>query len=322
MRQTNPLHLDLRDSLSRYVAEIAMIPLLTLDEEKAVVKEVRAGNEAAQDKLVRSNLRLVVALAQRFSGYGVPVADLVSEGNLGLMRAAELFDPRFETRFSTYAVFWIKQKIQRAVLNQSQTVRLPAWKAHRLQKLQKVNRLLAQEMGHEPTIEELADALELQRGQVEKVRGERLEVVSLDGTPHENSEESLNLGQTLPDERMSSPSQQVAQRDMLETMLVSLNELEDRELNILALRFGLTGGPVQSFHEIGARFNVSREWIRRLQEGALVKMYRALADPRPAPPEHEKRRVIKKIFSRLRRLTGQTPRLEMSMSLGLALAVV
>jgi hypothetical protein len=121
---------------------------------------------------------------------------------------------------------------------------------------------------------------------------------------------------------MSSPSQQVAQRDMLETMLVSLNELEDRELNILALRFGLTGGPVQSFHEIGARFNVSREWIRRLQEGALVKMYRALADPRPAPPEHEKRRVIKKIFSRLRRLTGQTPRLEMSMSLGLALAVV
>jgi RNA polymerase primary sigma factor len=294
-----------RDSLSRYVSEIAMIPLLTPEQEIDLARRIRQGDEEARNELVKSNLRLPVILAQRYSGFGVPVADLVAEGNLGLMRAAELFDSKFEAKFGTYATFWVKQKIQRAIINQSQSVRLPVWKVHRLRRMQRMTNLLAQQIGHEPSIEELASALELEREHVEEVRREKVDVQSIDTNSRDEAENAPTLAQTLSDENADNPSHVLAQKDMVEALLVSLHDLEDRELRILSMRFGLTGEEEQSLNEIGARFHVSREWIRRLQEVALVKLRRALTDYRSPKRQDEKRRMLKRVISRIQKLTGQ-----------------
>jgi len=225
------------------------------------------GDAAARERIVLSHLPLVVRIACGYVGYGLPLADLISEGNLGLLRAAELFNPAFGVPFATYAGVWIKQRIHRAITAQAKVVRIPVWRSQRLRKLDRLHRDLEQELGRDATLGDLAERIGLREEDVAQIAQERLEVESIDA-PETFRE---------PADPAATPGEALSRGELLEEVIACLHGLDDMELHILSLKYGLAGHhPPQSYRAMAERFGKSREWIRRIGERAMAKVAASL----------------------------------------------
>ena len=272
-------------SLKIYLREISKTPLLTVEEEVALALRIKRGDAEARTQMIRANLRLVVKIAQDYASYGLPVTDLISEGNIGLMKAVERFDPAKGGKLSTYAAWWIKQSIKRALANQSKTIRLPVHMVDKIAKMRRIAVLLAEALGREPTDEELAEEIGLPNRKMALLRQAAQRPTSLDSpiNPGEAGEFSEVVGDVLA----SNPHDTLADKNMFKELDELLKTLDERERQIIDVRFGLTGGIPLTLEEVGRQFGVTRERIRQLQNSALVKMRKALRkkdNPHPGLP--------------------------------------
>ena len=262
--------LNVDDPVKMYLKEIGKIPLLTADEEVALAKRMEAGDNYAKKRLAETNLRLVVSIAKRYVGRGMQFLDLIQEGNLGLMKAVEKFDYKRGFKFSTYATWWIRQAITRAIADQARTIRIPVHMVETINKLVRIERQLIQELGRDPTNEEIAKEMGIEVEKVREVRKIAQEPVSLE-TPI-GEEEDSHLGDFIEDETAVAPDEAAnftMLREQLNEILATLN---DRERKVLELRFGLTDGTPRTLEEVGKEFNVTRERIRQIEAKALRKL--------------------------------------------------
>ncbi|MCD6183794.1 MAG: RNA polymerase sigma factor RpoD [Thermovirga sp.] len=262
--------LPLSDPVRMYLREIGKIPLLTPEEEVELAKRVEAGDPEAKAKLIEANLRLVVSIAKKYIGRGMLFLDLIQEGNLGLIRAVEKFDYRKGFKFSTYATWWIRQAITRAIADQARTIRIPVHMVETINKLIRVSRQLVQQLGREPTAEEIAAEMGIAPEKVEDIHRIAQEPVSLE-TPI-GEEEDSELGDFLEDKDIPSPEEAAASQLLREQLDEMLEELTDREREVLRLRFGLEDGHPYTLEEVGRRFGVTRERIRQIEAKALRKL--------------------------------------------------
>ena len=262
--------LPLSDPVRMYLREIGKIPLLTPEEEVELAKGVEAGHAPSKAKLVEANLRLVVSIAKKYIGRGMLFLDLIQEGNLGLIRAVEKFDYRKGYKFSTYATWWIRQAITRAIADQARTIRIPVHMVETINKLIRVSRQLVQRLGREPTAEEIATEMEIPAERVEEIQRIAQEPVSLE-TPI-GEEEDSQLGDFLEDKDLPSPEEAAASQILREQLEEMLEDLTDREREVLRLRFGLEDGHPHTLEEVGRRFGVTRERIRQIEAKALRKL--------------------------------------------------
>ena len=258
------------DPVRMYLKEIGKIPLLTADEEIELAKRIEQGDIEAKQALASANLRLVVSLAKKFVNRGMQFLDLIQEGNLGLMRAVEKFDYRRNFKFSTYATWWIRQAITRAIADQARTIRIPVHMVETINKLVRVNRQLLQELGREPRPDELAKAMDTTEEKVREIMKIAQEPVSLE-TPI-GEEEDSHLGDFIADESERSP-QEAAEAEILKEEIESvLDTLTGREKTVIKLRFGLIDGQPRTLEDVGREFNVTRERIRQIEGKALRKL--------------------------------------------------
>ncbi|MCX6874837.1 MAG: RNA polymerase sigma factor RpoD/SigA [Verrucomicrobia bacterium] len=261
-------------SLRIYLREISQTPLLTVEEEVLLAERIKAGDPEARVQMIRANLRLVVKIAQDYASYGMPVTDLISEGNIGLMKAVERFDPDKGGKLSTYAAWWIKQSIKRALANQSNAIRLPVHMVAKIAKMRRIAVLLTETLGREPTDEELADEVGLPRRKLTMLKQASQRPTSLDSPI--NDGESTEYGEVIGDERATNPLEALSDKNMFGELDGLLDILDERERRIIDVRFGLTGCMPLTLEEVGRQFGVTRERIRQLQNSALVKMREAL----------------------------------------------
>ncbi len=262
-------------SLKLYLREISKTPLLTAEEELNLSERIKNGDEEARSHMIRANLRLVVKIAQDYANYGMPVTDLISEGNIGLMKAVERFDPEKGGKLSTYAAWWIKQSIKRALANQSKTIRLPVHMVDKIAKMRRISVILTEAMGREPTDEELADEIGLPHHKLAMLRQASHRPTSLDAPINEG--EATEYGEVISDERATSPLDMLADKNLHSQIDGLLSVLDERERRIIDERFGLSGRKELTLEEVGREFGVTRERIRQLQNSALIKMRRALS---------------------------------------------
>ena len=262
--------LPLSDPVRMYLREIGKIPLLTSEDEVMLAKGVEMGDNSCKDKLVEANLRLVVSIAKKYIGRGMLFLDLIQEGNLGLIRAVEKFDYHKGYKFSTYATWWIRQAITRAIADQARTIRIPVHMVETINKLIRVSRQLVQRLGREPTAEEIAKNMEVDPNRVEEIQRIAQEPVSLE-TPI-GEEEDSQLGDFLEDKDLPSPEEAAASQILREQLDEMLDDLTDREREVLRLRFGLEDGHAHTLEEVGRRFGVTRERIRQIEAKALRKL--------------------------------------------------
>jgi RNA polymerase primary sigma factor len=261
------------DSVRLYLREIGKIPLLNGDEELALAKKVVAGDKRAKDKMAEANMRLVVSIAKRYSGRGLDFLDLIQEGNTGLLRAVEKFDPDKGFKFSTYATWWIRQAITRAIADQARVIRIPVHMVETINKLLRTQRRMTQELNREPTIEELATELEMEPEKVEYVMKIKQDIHSLDaGVGRDGEDEDSVLGDFVEDEETISPSDSAAEQLLKEQVQEILSSLSDREQKIIRMRFGLDNGKNHTLEEVGQEFAVTRERIRQIEAKALAKL--------------------------------------------------
>jgi RNA polymerase primary sigma factor len=273
-------------SLKLYIREISKTPLLTIEEENALAERIQAGDHKARDQMIQANLRLVVKIAGDYSGYGLPLNDLIAEGNIGLMSAVERFDPEKGGKLSTYAAWWIKQSIKRALANQSKTVRLPIHMVDKIARMRRIASMLTEALGREPTDEELAEELGLPRHKVAMLKQAALRPTSLDAPVNEG--ESTDYGDIISDESASNPLEILTDKNLREQLDDLLAVLDDRERRIIDERFGLNGLKPMLLEDVGREFGVSRERIRQVQNAALRKMRQALMKKdRPQPQAQE-----------------------------------
>jgi RNA polymerase sigma factor (sigma-70 family) len=279
---------------------------MTDEEATSTGAKACQGDVDSQEALVKSHLRLVVRIAHHYAGFGLPLADLIAEGNLALIRAAELYNPKFGTKFTTYASVWIKQRIHRAITKQARAVRIPVWRSQRLRKLARLNDQLSAELGRIATQDELAERLGITPEQMAELQGDRLEVVSLDAPANPGEPEGRSLSDTFRDENLIDPASRLGKEEIIEEMMACLHNLDDRELEILSLKHGFHPHGQLSFRELGRRLGVSHEWVRRIAELAVVKIRRALDGQRGMPLD-ERRQLRNKVVARLNRLAARHP---------------
>lgn len=259
------------DSVRLYLREIGKIPLLTPEEELKLAYEVKDGNKRAKDKMAEANMRLVVSIAKRYVGRGLDLLDLIQEGNTGLLRAVEKFDPDKGFKFSTYATWWIRQAITRAIADQARTIRIPVHMVETINKLLRTQRRLTQELNREPTNEEIAKAMEIDVDKVEHIMKIKQDISSLDASVRDDEEDSV-LGDFIEDEDTVSPEESATTQLLKEHVKDMLGALSEREQKILKLRFGLEDGRSHTLEEVGQEFNVTRERIRQIEAKALAKL--------------------------------------------------
>lgn len=265
-----PEGVNIDDPVRMYLKEIGKVSLLTAQEEVELAKRMEQGDEAASRKLAEANLRLVVSIAKRYVGRGMLFLDLIQEGNLGLIKAVEKFDYTKGYKFSTYATWWIRQAITRAIADQARTIRIPVHMVETINKLIRVSRQLLQELGREPTPEEIAKEMDLSEEKVREIQKIAQEPVSLE-TPI-GEEEDSHLGDFIPDNDAPIPADAAAFTLLKEQLLEVLETLTPREAKVLRLRFGLDDGKARTLEEVGKEFDVTRERIRQIEAKALRKL--------------------------------------------------
>ena len=259
------------DSVRLYLREIGKIPLLKADEELALAHRVVAGEKDAKDKMAEANMRLVVSIAKRYVGRGLDLLDLIQEGNTGLLRAVEKFDPDKGFKFSTYATWWIRQAITRAIADQARVIRIPVHMFETINKLLRTQRRLTQELNREPTNEEIAKAMEMEVEKVEHIMKIKQDIHSLDASVRDDEEDSV-LGDFIEDDETVSPEESATSQLLKEHVKDMLGGLTEREQKILKLRFGLEDGKSHTLEEVGQEFSVTRERIRQIEAKALAKL--------------------------------------------------
>lgn len=260
------------DSVRLYLREIGKIPLLTAEEELALANRVVAGEKKAKDQMAEANMRLVVSIAKRYSGRGLDFLDLIQEGNTGLLRAVEKFDPSKGFKFSTYATWWIRQAITRAIADQARVIRIPVHMVETINKLLRTQRRMTQELNREPTIDELAKEMEMEPEKIEYVMKIKQDVNSLDAAVRDDEEDSV-LGDFIEDEDTKSPDEAATEQLLKEQVQGILESaLSERELKIIKMRFGLEDGKNHTLEEVGHEFAVTRERIRQIEAKALAKL--------------------------------------------------
>lgn len=262
------------DSVRMYLREIGKIPLLSIEEENELAKKAMEGNQRAKDKMAEANMRLVVSIAKRYSGRGLELLDLIQEGNTGLLRAVDKFDPSKGFKFSTYATWWIRQAITRAIADQARTIRIPVHMVETINKLMRTQRRLTQELNREPTNKELAKEMDMDVEKIEYIQKIKQDITSLDagvGRDGEEGEEST-LGDFIEDEDTASPEESATVQLLKEQVREILSTLSDRERKILEMRFGLNGAKSHTLEEVGLEFAVTRERIRQIEAKALMKL--------------------------------------------------
>ena len=265
-----PEGVSIEDPVRMYLKEIGKVSLLSADEEIELAKRMEKGDEAAKKRLAEANLRLVVSIAKRYVGRGMLFLDLIQEGNLGLIKAVEKFDYRKGYKFSTYATWWIRQAITRAIADQARTIRIPVHMVETINKLIRVSRQLLQELGREPTPEEIAEEMDMPVDRVREILKISQEPVSLE-TPI-GEEEDSHLGDFIQDDNVPIPADAAAFTLLKEQLVEVLSTLTDREQKVLRLRFGLDDGRARTLEEVGKEFNVTRERIRQIEAKALRKL--------------------------------------------------
>jgi RNA polymerase primary sigma factor len=259
------------DSVRLYLREIGKIPLLNAEEELALAHRVVAGEREAKDKMAEANMRLVVSIAKRYVGRGLDLLDLIQEGNTGLLRAVEKFDPDKGFKFSTYATWWIRQAITRAIADQARTIRIPVHMVETINKLLRTQRRLTQELNREPTNEEIAAAMEIEVDKVEHIMKIKQDISSLDASIRDDEEDSV-LADFIEDEDAVSPEESATNQLLKEQVKDMLAALTEREQKIIKLRFGLEDGKSHTLEEVGQEFSVTRERIRQIEAKALAKL--------------------------------------------------
>lgn len=294
------------NALDTYLREVAAMPMLSDDEAIAIGTRASRGEVAAQEQLVHAHLRLVVRIAHQYAGFGLPLADIISEGNIGLIRAAELYNPKFGTKFSTYASVWIKQRIHRAITSQARAVRIPVWRSQRLRKLARLNDELSSQLGRAPSEEELGERLGLSAEQIAALHSDRLQVISLDAPSQTNDENETPLHEAFADENSVDPADRMGQQELLDELMACLHELDDRELEILSFKHGLHPQGQVSFRQLGRKLGVSHEWVRRIAELAVVKVRRSLRDRRSLTVRERERRKAS-VLQRIRGFAATVP---------------
>lgn len=267
---TIPDNVNIDDPVRMYLKEIGKVPLLTADEEVDLAKRMEKGDEEARKHLAEANLRLVVSIAKRYVGRGMLFLDLIQEGNLGLIKAVEKFDYHKGFKFSTYATWWIRQAITRAIADQARTIRIPVHMVETINKLIRVQRQLLQQLGREPTPEEISEVMDIPPERVREIQKISQEPVSLE-TPI-GEEEDSHLGDFIQDDNVPVPAEAAAFTLLKEQLVDVLGTLTEREQRVLKLRFGLDDGRARTLEEVGKEFNVTRERIRQIEAKALRKL--------------------------------------------------
>lgn len=269
---------SLQTPLETYLREINETALLSADDEQQLADRIGAGDARARDRMVRANLRLVVNIARGYTGKGLSLQDLIEEGNLGLLRAVEGFDPAVGTRFSTYASYWIKQSIKRALINSAKTIRIPAYMVELLSKWRRANARLTEELDRTPTPEEIARVLGLPRKKLPIIKKA---IRIYNSTPQtDQAEAGWSLGDMIMDERMKTPEDELAEHDALKHVLEMIQTMDQREATVLRMRFGLDDSEPHTLKEIGQRLGLTRERVRQIETEALNKLADGLQEPR------------------------------------------
>lgn len=263
--------------LETYLREINETSLLTAQEERELASQIADGDNRARDRMVRANLRLVVNIARSYTGKGLGLQDLIEEGNLGLLRAVEGFDPTMGTRFSTYASYWIKQSIKRALINSAKTIRIPAYMVELLSKWRRANARLSDELGRTPTLEEIARVLGLPKKKLPIIK----KAINIyNSTPQtDQSESGWSLGEMVMDERMKTPEDELLEHDILRHIREMMSDMDPREATVLKMRFGLDDMEPHTLKEIGEELSLTRERVRQIETEALSKLSDGLKDP-------------------------------------------
>jgi RNA polymerase primary sigma factor len=265
-----------------YTREAGEVPLLTPEEEVNLARRVLQGDVAARDRMIRANLRLVIKIAREYEHLGMPLLDLINEGNLGLMKAVEKFNPDKGAKLSTYASLWIKQQIRRALASQGKTIRLPVHVADKIYQLGQAEVRLRGLMGRDATEEELAQELDTKVAKIEKLRRAAVRPASLDAPLGDNGDSTVS--EVIADENAGSPFEHLLGSSEQELIGSLVAKLPEREARIISFRFGLDGGKERTLEEVGRKFNLTRERIRQLQNLALAKLRRMLEEPRAFAP--------------------------------------
>jgi RNA polymerase primary sigma factor len=262
-------------AMKAYLREIGRTPLLTPQQEIELAAKIKMGDRQARALMISSNLRLVVTIAQDYANVGLPLLDVISEGNIGLMVAVDRFDPSKGAKLSTYAAWWIRQSIKRALSNQSKTIRLPVHLGDKIAKVRRVALQMSEELGREPTDEELGEEIGIASGKVSHLKTVSIRPASLDAPISED--DLTELGETVEDEQARTPFELLRDKDLHNDVDGLLGKLDDREKKIISQRFGFDGGGRKTLEEIGKKLGVSRERIRQLENIALSKLRRALS---------------------------------------------
>lgn len=275
-----------QSSLDIYMQQISGIPLLTVQDEIDLAARIAKGDTEAREIMITSNLRLVVKIAQEYSNLGLSVLDLINEGNMGLMKAVERFDPSKGGKLSTYASWWIKQGIKRALANQSKTIRLPVHMVDRVTLIRRTAAKLSENLGREPTNEEIAETLNLPATRVSHLRNVSTKPASLDSPI--NEEDGSTLGEVVPDEKSVDPYESLKSKSLIGDVNLVLSMLEPREADIIRLRFGLDGRDPLTLEQVGEQIGITRERVRQLQDQALRDLRKKMA-------KYEKQRTVEEI---------------------------